>query len=103
MADAYHLKEKCFTMLPKGENRMTWKTWIDTEPLDTANETVRKLYHDTRRIETGRPPDLVRLTSLLPKTSNLLFRLNREIHDGADGLTVREQEIAALVVSAFNG
>ena len=29
--------------------------------------------------------------------------INREIHRAASGLTRREQEIAALVVSSFNG
>jgi hypothetical protein len=83
--------------------QMAWTPWIETEPLDTANEKVRKLYDSARQITTDRPPDVVRLTSLLPGASDLIYRLNRELHDSATGLTAREQEIAALIVSAFNG
>ena len=82
---------------------MTWTPWIETEPLDTTNPTVRELYHQTRQISSGLPPDAVRLHSPTPEIAGLIFRLNHLIHESATGLTLREQEIAALVVSAFNG
>ncbi|MEW6671736.1 MAG: hypothetical protein AB1427_08525 [Thermodesulfobacteriota bacterium] len=82
---------------------MVWKPWIKTEPVDTPDETVRALYRQTRDISSGLPPDTVRLHSLTPEIAGLIYRLNRMIHDTAGGLTLREQEIAALVVSSLNG
>jgi hypothetical protein len=82
---------------------MTWKPWIAVEPDDTANETVKQLYNTTRDRTSGRTPDVVRLTSLTPKVSGLILELNRAIHGSVEGLTVREQEIAALIVSSYNG
>ncbi|MFC1798508.1 carboxymuconolactone decarboxylase family protein [Thermodesulfobacteriota bacterium] len=82
---------------------MPWTPWIEIEPDDTADETARRLYHDTRNPDTGRPTDLVRLSSLTPEVAELMQRLNHAIHNQAGGLSVREQEIAALIVSAFNG
>ena len=82
---------------------MTWNPWIETEPLDTLNENVRTLYHQTRNLSSGLPPDVARLHSLTPEIAGLIYRLNRMIHECAKGLTIREQEIAGLVVSCFNG
>jgi DNA-binding CsgD family transcriptional regulator len=39
---------------------------------------------------------------LTPDVASLIYYLNRAIHDSAKGLTPREQEIAALVVSSLN-
>jgi len=82
---------------------MTWTPWIETEPLDTPNEKVRELYHQTRDLSSGLPPDTVRLHSLTPEIAGLIYRLNHLIHESAGGLTLREQEVAALVVASFNG
>lgn len=83
---------------------MTWSTWIDVEPDDTANEAVRRLYDDVRDKVTGCvSDDTVRLTSLTPQVASLLHSLRRAVHRSASGLTRREQEIAALVVSSYNG
>ena len=82
---------------------MPWTPWIETEPLDTPNETVRELYHQTRIISSGLPPDTVRLHSLTPEIAGLIYKLSHMIHDSARGLTLREKEIAALVVASFNG
>jgi alkylhydroperoxidase family enzyme len=82
---------------------MTWTTWIETVPLDTADETARELYRDRRDMTTGRPPDVVRLTSLTPSVSGLLHDLQQAIHREATGLTLREREIAALIVAVYNG
>jgi len=82
---------------------MPWTTWIEIQPDDTADETVRHLYNRTRDMATGRPPDIVRLASLTPAVSGLLYDLQRTIFLEAKGLTLREKEIAALVVSSFNG
>lgn len=82
---------------------MTWIPWIKIEPDDTTNEEVRQLYDRTRDRKTGRPPDTVRLASLTPKVAGLLYDLQGAIYHGAHGLTIREKEIAALIVSAHNG
>lgn len=82
---------------------MAWTTWIDIEPNDTADETVRQLYEHTRDAATGGPPDTVRLTSLTPTVSGLLYDLQRAVYQESKGLTLREKEIAALIVAAYNG
>jgi hypothetical protein len=82
---------------------MTWIPWIETEPLETADESVRELYRRTRNKSTGLPPDTVRLHSLTPETAGLILQLNHLVHENARGLTLREQEVAALVVASFNG
>lgn len=82
---------------------MAWIPWIKTEPLDTADEAVQRLYERNRNAATGQPSDLARLGSLTPAVPGLMLELNRAILSGARGLTEREQEIAALVVSSYNG
>jgi len=82
---------------------LTWTTWIEIEPDDTTNATVQQLYKSTQDRATCRPPDTVRLTSLTPRVAGLIHNLNRTIHRDAKGLTAREQEIAALIVSSYNG
>ena len=82
---------------------MAWITWIEIEPDDTANEVVQQLYERTRDPATGHPPDTVRLTSLRPQVAGLLHDLQKAIYHGANGLTLREREIAALLVSTYNG
>ena len=82
---------------------MNWTTWISTEPLNTDDEAVQQLYRRTREYATGNPPDLVRLNSMTPPVAGLLHDLQKAVYHSADGLTLREKEIAALIVSAFNG
>ena len=82
---------------------MTWVTWIETVPETTTDDAVRQIYDRTRSPQTGKPSDSVRLTSLTPRVAGLLYDLHRTIRAQAHGLSRREQEIAALVVSAYNG
>ncbi len=82
---------------------MAWNPWIEIAPDDTPDEAVQPLYRRTRERATGHAPDTVRLTSLTPEVSGLLFDLRQAIHRSAEGLSLREQEIAALIVSAYNG
>ena len=82
---------------------MAWVTWIDVEPDDPADEVVQRLYNRTRDRATGRPPDTVRLTSLTPSVAGSLHDLQAAIYQEARGLTLREKEIAALLVSTYNG
>ena len=82
---------------------MPWTPWIKIEPDDTDNEAVQQLFKRTKNMTTGRPPDTVLLTSLTPTVAGLLYDLQRTIFSEAKGLTAREREIAALLVSSFNG
>ncbi len=82
---------------------MTWTPWIEIEPDDTTDEAVSQLYNRTRDRATGHPPDAVRLTSLTPPVAELLYDLQRAVYHGAKGLTLREKEIAALLVAVYNG
>ena len=82
---------------------MTWFPWIHIEPDNSENETVRELYRRTINHVTGKIPDAVRLTSLTPDVAGLLYDLDRAIEAAAKGLSSREREIAALIVSVNNG
>jgi hypothetical protein len=82
---------------------MTWTTWIETEPDGIVNETIQALYSRTRDMTSNCPPDVVRLTSMTPTVSGLLYDLQRAIYQESRGLTLREKEIAALLVSVYNG
>ena len=79
---------------------MTWTTWIATVPEDTKDIAVQQLYRRTREYATGHPPDIVLLNSLAPPVAGLIHDMQKAIYDDADGLTLREKEIAALIVSA---
>jgi hypothetical protein len=81
---------------------MPWIPWIKTEPYNTDNEEVQQLYARTKNALTSRPPDTVRLASLTPDVAGLLFDLQRAIYHGARGLSIREKEVSALIVSAYN-
>ncbi len=82
---------------------MAWNPWIKIEPNDTDSEAVQALYQRTRDRATGYPPDTVRLTSLTPQVSGLVYDLQKTIYQEAHGLSTREKEIAALIVAVLNG
>lgn len=82
---------------------MPWVPWIETAPEDTADEATRQLFERTRNRRTGRGSDIVRITSLTPEVAGLINDLNRAVHVNATGLSRKEQEVAALVVSVYNG
>ena len=82
---------------------MAWTTWIEMEPVDTVKEEVARLYNRALDRTTGRPLDIVRLTSLTPRVAGLLYDLKEAVCQAAEGLTLREKEIAALLVSTYNG
>ncbi|MHC1782477.1 MAG: hypothetical protein AB9891_06905 [Anaerolineaceae bacterium] len=82
---------------------MPWVPWIQIEPDDTSDETVKQLYQKTRNTLTGKISDLTRLTSLTPEVSNHIDSLCTAVYRNAAGLTVREKEVVALVTSAFIG
>ena len=82
---------------------MPWKPWIDIEPDDTSNAAAQALYQKTRNPGTHKISDLTRITSLTPEASAQIRKLRDAVFGGAEGLTPREKESAALVTSSFNG
>jgi alkylhydroperoxidase family enzyme len=82
---------------------MRWVPWIALEGDDTANEAVRAAYDVARNPQTGAVPDLVRLTGRTPQVARLLHELSVAVYRDAHGLTLREKEITALVVSSYIG
>ena len=82
---------------------MPWVPWIQIEKDDSSKEEIRQLYMKTRNSITGEISDLTRLTSLTPEVSNHINSLCSAVYKNAEGLTVREKEIAALVTSSFVG
>ena len=82
---------------------MPWVTWIDIEDESSTNEEVRNLFKRTRNKVTNKVTDTVRLTSLTPEVSGLINDLSSAIQRNATGLTPREKEISALIVSVYNG
>jgi alkylhydroperoxidase family enzyme len=80
-----------------------WIPWIDIEDESSSEPEVQELFKKTRNTLTQKVSDVVKLTSLTPEVAALIYRLNQAILDNAAGLTVREREVAALVVSAYNG
>ena len=82
---------------------MSWVTWIDIEDETSENPAVQNLFRKTRNKLTGKVSDTVRLTSLTPEVSELIHNLSDAIGRNATGLKPREKEIAALIVSVYNG
>ena len=82
---------------------MPWVPWIDIEDESSSEPEVQELFNKTRNTLTQRVSDIVKLTSLTPEVAALIHQLNQAILRNASSLTVREREVAALVVSAYNG
>ena len=82
---------------------MRWVTWIDIEDESSSDEKVQNLFKRTRNKLTNKVTDTVRLTSLTPEVSELINNLSGAIQRNATGLTTREKEISALIVSVYNG
>jgi len=82
---------------------MSWTPWIKIESEDASNAEAKKLYERTRNPVTQEISDLTRITSLSPQTSELIDKLCASVYRNATGLSPREKEIAALIVSSLNG
>ena len=82
---------------------MPWNPWVLIEPDDTNDPAVQDLYKKARNPITGKLSDLTRITSATPEAAAMIKQLCDVVFGGADGLTPREKEIAALVTSSFNG
>ncbi|RJQ57752.1 MAG: hypothetical protein C4530_12015 [Desulfobacteraceae bacterium] len=82
---------------------MPWVPWIRIEDDSTTDKDVQQLFRRTRNGMTGKVSDTVKLTSLTPEVSGLIHDLSAAVARNADGLSVREKETAALIVSVYNG
>jgi uncharacterized peroxidase-related enzyme len=82
---------------------MSWRTWIKIESEDTTNVKVKQLFNKTKNIYTKKISDTVKLTSQTPEVSECLYDLDRAIESAQTNITVREREIAALLVSIMVG
>lgn len=82
---------------------MSWIAWIGIERDDTSNAAAQQLYERTSHPATKKISDLTRLTSLTPRTSELIDRLCASIYTQETGVSSREKEIAAVIVSSLNG
>jgi hypothetical protein len=82
---------------------MSWTSWIKIESDDTSNEEAKQLYERTRNPVSKKISDLVRITSLTPQTSELIDKLCVSVYKNATGLSTKEKEITALIVSSLNG
>lgn len=82
---------------------MPWVPWIAIEDESSSEPEVQELFKKTRNTITRKVSDIVKLTSLTPEVAALIHRLNQAVLGNATGLTVREKEVAALVVSSYNG
>jgi len=82
---------------------MRWNPWIELEADDTARDDVRAVYDLARNPQTQAVPDLVRLTGRTPRVAQLLHELSLAVYRDARGLSLREKEITALVVSSYIG
>ncbi len=82
---------------------MPWIPWIDIEKDDSQEEEVKKLFNQAKNPVTGKISDLTLITSLTPMVSEKINSLSSAVFRNATGLTTREKEILALVVSSFIG
>ena len=80
---------------------MAWVPWIETDD-ETTNESARELFRETRDPD-GAVSDLARITSRTPLVAKRIHQLCRAVYASAKGLTLREKEITALVVSSYIG
>jgi hypothetical protein len=82
---------------------MPWNPWIETFDENTSDEEIKQLYDHARNSVTKIIPEMVILTSTTPKIAGRLHDLCNSIDFNESGLTDREKEISALIVSVFNG
>ena len=82
---------------------MPWKPWVEIEKRDTTNQEAKQMYDEVMDKKTKVIPDLCRLTSITPQIALDINKLHDSIAENKTGLSVKEIEIAALIVANFNG
>jgi alkylhydroperoxidase family enzyme len=71
-------------------------------PEETATGKVREVYEQARR-RAGKVPNIARLQSLRPETTERGFALYCQVMDDPTGISKRERVLIATVVSKVNG
>ena len=82
---------------------MIWTPWIKIEDEATPDKVVQELYRHTRDKMTNKVPDMIKLTGSTSEVAARLHDLRTAIGKNKSGLTLKEEELAALIVAVFNG
>jgi uncharacterized peroxidase-related enzyme len=76
--------------------------WVRTVAEEAASGKLHELYQQVRR-RAGVVPNIAKLQSLRPETTEHGFRLYCQLMDAPGGIGKRERVLIATVVSKVNG
>jgi uncharacterized peroxidase-related enzyme len=76
--------------------------WVTTIPEAQASGKLAEVYRKAHE-RAGRVPNIARVQSLRPQTTERGFDLYCQLMDGPGGLSRRERVLIATVVSKVNG
>lgn len=77
-------------------------SWVPMIPEEKATGKLREVYELARQ-RAGKVPNIAKLQSLRPDTTERGFALYCQIMDDSTGLSKRERVLIATVVSKVNG
>jgi len=76
--------------------------WVEMVPVEAASGTLQEVYQ--RVLErAGAVPNIAKVQSLRPKTTERGFDLYCQIMDDPTGISKRERVLIATVISKVNG
>jgi alkylhydroperoxidase family enzyme len=76
--------------------------WVQAIPVEAASGKLQELYERSRK-RAGFVPNIAKLQSLRPKTTEIGFGLYCQLMDDPTGISKRERVLIATVVSKVNG
>lgn len=76
--------------------------WIETVPVDRADERLARLYERVRDPVSGGVDHIMQVHSLYPEGLSAHFELYRAVMRGTPGLPRVDREMIAVVVSRLN-
>jgi uncharacterized peroxidase-related enzyme len=76
--------------------------WVQMVAVDAATGTLKKVYERSRE-RAGLVPNIAKVQSLRPKTTERGFDLYCQVMDDPTGISKRERVLIATVVSKVNG
>ena len=76
--------------------------WVQTIPVDAASGKLQEVYRRSSE-RAGFVPNIAKVQSLRPTTTECGFNLYCQIMDDPTGLSKRERVLIATVVSKVNG
>jgi uncharacterized peroxidase-related enzyme len=77
-------------------------SWVPMIPEEQAAGKLREVYELARK-RAGKVPNIAKLQSLRPDTTERGFALYCQIMDDSTGMSKRERVLIATVVSKVNG